>query len=337
MLPGARRRGVVDAGGRATTTNVSAPEIEGLAAADAMARRVVWTARLERWSDRSLTLLAILLVPLLLIPFLFDLPAAVDATISDVDYVIWALFVVTLGGAAVLSPDRPGYLRRHWLDLLVVVIPLFGPLRAARVIRIVWAAGAAGRVLEGSRRLLAHRGTGFILLGGALVVATAAGLIVSVERDDPSATIRSYGDGIWWAMTTFATVGYGDKYPVTSAGRGIAVALMLLGIAAFGVVTARLAALFVGEQEDEAKTQLLEMDARLRRIENALLRPPSDRSALALLKRRKRNNLTARRVRLRGKRRAARAAGNGNGGDGGGKHHAREAARRESEELTAAR
>lgn len=132
--------------------------------------------------------------------------------------------------------------------------------------------GAVVRGLEGSRRLLVKKGTEFVLVGGSVVVVVAAGLIVAVERDAPNATIRTYGDGLWWAMTTFATVGYGDKFPVTAAGRGIAVGLMLLGIAAFGLVTANLAALFVGDQEDEAKKQLNSMEERLRRMESVMRR-----------------------------------------------------------------
>lgn len=245
---------------------------------------------MERWTDRPLTFLAVLLLPLLLVPFVFEPSAQTDATLRNIDYGIWGVFAAALAISLILSPDRLSYLRRHWLDVLVIAVPLFGPLRSARVIQLLWAVAVAGRVLEGSRRLLVRRGTGFVLIGASFVVAMAAGLIVSVERDDPSSTIRSYGDGLWWAMTTFATVGYGDKYPVTAAGRGIAVALMLLGIAAFGVVTAKLAALFVEEQEDDAKLHLRSLDDRLRRIEHALLRPPKDKSALSILRRQRRGN-----------------------------------------------
>ena len=234
--------------------------------------RDVWIARLERWTDRPLTILSLLLIPLLLIPFLVDLTAEESAALLDADYLIWALFAIALVTPLIIRPDRVSYLRQHWMDALLVVIPIFGPLRAARAVRLVWVMGAVVRGLEGSRRLLVRKGTGFLLMGASILVVVAAGLVVSVERDDPSATIRTYGDGLWWAMTTFATVGYGDKFPVTAAGRGIAVALMLLGIAAFGLVTANLAALFVEEQEDESKTQLKSMEERLRRIESVMRR-----------------------------------------------------------------
>ena len=285
-------------------------------------RRAEWSARLERWADRPLTMLAVLLVPLLLIPYLFELSEQANAAIFDVDFVIWGIFAVALVVPLIITPDRHAYLRRHWLDVLLVVIPILASMQVSHELRILWSFCAAGRALEGSRRLVVRRGTGFLLLGGALVVAMAAGLIVSVERDAPNATIRTYGDGLWWTITTFATVGYGDKYPVTAAGRVIAVALMLLGITAFGVVTANLAAFFVEEQEDEAKTKLAQLDERLGRMEVFLRRPRNDPATLALLRQKVRKATNSRhKGRNRGKRRNPRGTSAGNTTNGSPKHH----------------
>jgi hypothetical protein len=119
---------------------------------------------------------------------------------GEADGIIWAVFAGALLAALLVSPDRPRYLRRHWFDLLLVIVPLVGFVRAARAFRLVWALGAGLRVLYGSRRWLVRRGTSFLLLGVSLVVVVAAGLIVAVERDDPHATIHTYGDGLWWAL-----------------------------------------------------------------------------------------------------------------------------------------
>lgn len=66
------------------------------------------------------------------------------------------------------------------------------------------------------------------------------------------------------------TVGYGDRFPVTAGGRGIAVVLMLLGIGLFGWLAGSLASYFTGKEESEVDPQLLEISARLKRIEALL-------------------------------------------------------------------
>lgn len=235
--------------------------------------RAVLLARLERRTDRPLTALALVLIPLLLAPYLFDLSPEAEDWLLRLDYVIWGAFVADLVAKLIVAPRRLDYLRRHWIDVLLVVVPVLRPFRAVRALRLLWVIGAAGRAFEGSRRVLERRGLGYILIGLGVIAFVAAGLITAVESDAPDATIQSFGDGLWWAMATITTVGYGDVFPVTAAGRAVAVVLMMLGIAGFGLVTASLAAYFVAEDEDANDRRWQEIDGRLRRIEEAIARP----------------------------------------------------------------
>jgi voltage-gated potassium channel len=79
-----------------------------------------------------------------------------------------------------------------------------------------------------------------------LFVAYIAAVQITIsERVVEGSNIKNFGDGLWWAMTTVTTVGYGDKFPVTTEGRILAVALMIMGISLVGVITASVAAWFV--------------------------------------------------------------------------------------------
>lgn len=80
-----------------------------------------------------------------------------------------------------------------------------------------------------------------------LVVAwlTAAILEYVFEAGAPGANINSFQDAIWWGLTTFLTVGYGDKYPVTLEGREVAAMLMFAGVACTGIVTAKISSIFM--------------------------------------------------------------------------------------------
>jgi voltage-gated potassium channel len=66
-------------------------------------------------------------------------------------------------------------------------------------------------------------------------------MVLEFEGGNPDANIASYPDALWWAVTTITTVGYGDRFPMSSAGRAVAVVLMIAGIAMFGVITAMIA------------------------------------------------------------------------------------------------
>ena len=90
-------------------------------------------------------------------------------------------------------------------------------------------------------------------VAGAAVTAVALGSItvLDAEQDAKGANITTFGDALWWARTTVATVGYGDRFPVTVQGRVVAVGLMLVGIALVGAVTATIAAWLVSQVEQE--------------------------------------------------------------------------------------
>jgi voltage-gated potassium channel len=105
------------------------------------------------------------------------------------------------------------------------------------------------------------------------LVAIDAALVLDFERNAAGANIHTYADALWWAVVTAATVGYGDRFPVTPGGRGVAVMLMIAGIALFGVVTASVAAYFVEQSTDQEVTSRL--DRILERLDELERRLPA--------------------------------------------------------------
>jgi voltage-gated potassium channel len=88
---------------------------------------------------------------------------------------------------------------------------------------------------------------------GVAVMAVGLGAVavLDAERKAPRANIKSFGDALWWACSTVMTVGYGDRYPVTTEGRVIAVVLMVVGIGMVGVITASVATWMVSQVQRE--------------------------------------------------------------------------------------
>lgn len=128
-------------------------------------------------------------------------------------------------------------------------------------------------------RATTPRGAAVVIAVTTIVITLAAGILMTVlDRDH----YPSIGSGLWWAVQTVTTVGYGDNVPTNLAGRLVAVLVMLLGIGFLTVITASITSTFVSRSRHEpsdAETamaeQLRQVDSRLERIEAALSRSSS--------------------------------------------------------------
>jgi voltage-gated potassium channel len=198
--------------------------------------------RLQRWEQRTewpLAAVALVFLSVYSVQVL-DRPHGDAARIlSAVSWIVWGLFVIDYIARLFLATDRPRWFVRHLFDLAIVALPLLRPLRLLRLVVLLGALQkAVGDAVRG--RILIYTVSGITLL-----VYAASLAILEQERDQPGATITSFGKALWWSITTVTTVGYGDLYPVTITGRVIAVLLMLGGISLVGVVTASLASWIV--------------------------------------------------------------------------------------------
>ena len=224
--------------------------------------------RFERQTAVPVLVLSLAMIPLLAAPMFLDLTASQEAALHALDWFIWSLFVVEYVVRLVLAPERWKFIRTHPIDLLLVLVPVFRPLRALRVFRALRIVVVLLRVLGAVRDVLTRHKLHYALAIGLVAVFGGAGMVFEAERGAEDASILSFPDALWWAATTVTTVGYGDMTPTTPIGRGVAVVLMLLGIGLFGLLAGALASYFVSRDETEAQPRSI--DERLARIERAL-------------------------------------------------------------------
>ncbi|MFI8007189.1 potassium channel family protein [Streptomyces sp. NPDC086010] len=159
----------------------------------------------------------------------------------------WLLFAADYVTRLRLSGLGRHFVRAHWLDTVVLLLPLLRPLRMIQVYTAVQNRRERPR-LSLYARVMAYASLTAVLLGFSAALA-----VYHQEHDAPGASIRTFGDSVWWACATLTTVGYGDAVPVTFGGRVVAVGLMACGLALLGAVTGSFSSwlLQVFRREDE--------------------------------------------------------------------------------------
>lgn len=205
----------------------------------------------------------------LLIDTIFQLPHEVSRLLHLIDYGICLFFFIDFLMQLYSAKNKWRYMRWGWIDL-VSSIPAADFLLAGRVVRLV----RLLRVLRAFRslRMLSDyiflsriRGTfTSVSVIAILMIIFSAIAILEVEQS-PDSNIRSAEDAIWWAYVTITTVGYGDKYPVTTLGRLIAAVLMTVGVGLFGTFTAFVASWFVIEKSEEMEEEEEEKELQQRK------------------------------------------------------------------------
>jgi voltage-gated potassium channel len=166
------------------------------------------------------------------------------------------------------------FIKWNWIDL-VSSIPMLNYFRAGRVVRVI----RIVRLLRAFRSMK-YLISLFLLNRAKSVFACAACIsltmiifssvaILNVETDKDS-NIKSGEDALWWAMTTITTVGYGDKYPITTEGRIIGALLMTTGVGLFGTFTGFVAAWFMAPTQTAIKKEEEKIEVEEANIEEKI-------------------------------------------------------------------
>jgi voltage-gated potassium channel len=167
--------------------------------------------------------------------------------IDTVQWICWFAFALDLIYGLWKATSKKQYLKHHPLEVASVLIPFLRPLRLMRVIS--FGGLAIQKVAIGRQFAITIK----VFIASIFVAYISAVQITISERDLEGSNIKNFGDGLWWAITTVTTVGYGDRYPTTTEGRFLAVLLMFVGISLVGVITASVAAWFVKMSANDAE------------------------------------------------------------------------------------
>lgn len=204
--------------------------------------------RLERFEKRTewpLAGVAVVFLGLYSVKVLLEPAGSRGVAVEIALWAVYFVFVAEYLARLYLAKPRTRWFFRHIVDFLIVVLPFLRPLRLLSL----------GVMLNALQRAVGHSIRGKVIIytvcGAVLLVYAASLAVYDLEHHHPEAKIKTFGDALWWAMTTVTTVGYGDLWPVTNLGRLVAVGLMIGGISLVGLVTATLASWIVQRVAEE--------------------------------------------------------------------------------------
>ena len=191
------------------------------------------------------------------------------------DLVICLLFFIDFIVQLMQAEDRKRYLWTWgWLDLLssVPAIEIFRIGRVGRIVRILRVLRAVRSARMLAAAILERRAQSAVLATVlmTIILVTVGAVSVLNFEDSPETNIRTPEDAVWWAVATLTTVGYGDRYPVTSEGRIVGIVLMIAGVGFIGTLSGAAASWFLAPTQRKEVSEIERIEEELRQIKTQL-------------------------------------------------------------------
>lgn len=193
------------------------------------------------------------------------------------DKTVWALFFIDVLIRFILAKNKWTYIKKNPFDI-IAVIPLgaiFQTARLARLLRILRLIAISKNYFPQLFQILKTNNLDRILVIAVLLIVTGSTIVTFTEPN-----INTFSDGLWWAIVTTTTVGYGDISPDTISGRIVAVVLMLVGIGIIGMLTSSITTFFI-KGEDKASPTITFIKEQLDRMDE--LTPAEIKQIILLL------------------------------------------------------
>ena len=211
----------------------------------------------EKNTLTSINVLAIILsiyvLSIFIIETIFTLPSEIVKVLDFIDNIICVFFLFDFFIRFYKAENKLQFMKWGWIDL-ISSIPSFEALRFGRLLRLIRLIRVL-RAFRSTKNIVNHiykkKSDGAFTTVAIIAILTLIFSSISILQfeDAPDSNIKTAEDALWWACSTISTVGYGDKFPVTTEGRIIGVVLMIVGGGLFGTMTGFFASWFVEDHK----------------------------------------------------------------------------------------
>ena len=227
--------------------------------------------KVEKFYEIPVFIALVSLIPVIIIEYR-DSPLKELA--SFVNWGIWIIFLFEYVHLFILSESKKEYILNHKLELFIVLASIpFVPrglessrflrfIRLPRLLRLFQLfrlAAVLAKFGTAIKTIFNSRGLRFIVYATVFLIIFFGFLFYIAEPG-----VKTFTDGIWWALVTITTVGYGDITPYTALGRIVASSLMILGIGFIATITAAVSTYFLSNFGDKETT----LDDIIKKLDN---------------------------------------------------------------------
>lgn len=201
--------------------------------------------------DIIIFFLSIYVLGALFIDVFFTLSPEISRLLNIIDFAICFVFLIDFIVQFKRAENKLQFMKWGWIDLLAS-IPMVDAFRAGRLLRLLRLLRIV-KAFKSINKIIGHvfknkvQGTFSTVSVMALLLIIFSSIAILQFENTPESNIKTAEDAIWWSYVTITTVGYGDKYPVTTEGRVIAVILITAGVGLFGTFTAYVSSWFIKE------------------------------------------------------------------------------------------
>ncbi|MEW5849821.1 MAG: ion transporter [Myxococcota bacterium] len=239
-------------GAQQAVAGIPADEQDALMGID----RMELARRVARTLDVPMAILSLVFFGLVIADVSLGPDAPARAWLEESTLAIWSLFIVEFALRWLIASDRRRFLRRHWFDVLVLMVPMLRVFRALEAVRVLEAlrltyllelGEVVHRGAHGLARFSRRSRLGYVVLLTGFVVLVAATGILFLERDAPGSVIRNWSDALFWSASIAVTMNANIE-PVTFAGRLLSIIMSAYGVTVFGYLVSQAVGVLQGPE-----------------------------------------------------------------------------------------
>jgi len=218
-------------------------------------------SKIEEKTEMPLLILVVIMIVALVLPLIIKLDKWQSFLLEIADWIIWAVFFIELSIRTYVFPKRLSYLKKNWIDILVVILPFLRFFRIFRVARLARGARAIrtlkfvriisifSKFTQELKNIFSRHGFHYLLVIFIGIITIGTVLINNFEKTSNTG-VKNISESFWLVITNAFSGGFANIYPDTSEGKIMAIIIIILGNILVSYFTASLASYFAEEDQD---------------------------------------------------------------------------------------